>query len=462
MAKNNNKKWLYIGGGLAIVLIIMGLVAKTKGWIGGKKEIEVTTSKVQRLSITEKVSASGKIQPEVEVKLAPDVSGEIRELWIKEGDSVQKGQLLLKIRPDNYQSIVNRTSATLNSQRANLEQTNARLKQSEAQVERTRSEFERVKKLFEMKVSSQAELETAKANFEAAQADYNAAKKTIDAAKYTVEGAAASVKEAQENLSLTTVMAPMVGIISKLLVKKGERVVGTVQMAGTEMLRIADLSVMEVRVDVNENDIIRVKLGDTAIVDVDAYTYTGQKFKGIVTAIANSAKEGLASSTDGVTEFEVKIRILKESYQNLIDEGKKTPFRPGMTASVEILTKRKDNIMAIALSAVTTRNPKLLTEDSEEKKAENPEANKEGEKKKTSLSEEMKEVVFVMRNGEAKMVEVKTGISDFDNIEILSGLQEGDEVITAPFQAISKKLKDGSKVKLQDKEGKKKERKEEE
>lgn len=443
------------------MLIIAGIVAKKQGWIGGKKEIEVTTAKAARQSITEKVSASGKVQPEVEVKLAPDVSGEIRELWIKEGDSVQKGQLLLKIRPDNYQSIVNRTSATLNGQRANLEQTTARLKQSEAQIERTRSEYERVKKLFELKVASQAELETSKANYEGSQADYNAAKKSIDAARFTVEGAAASVKEAQENLSLTTVMAPMEGIISKLLVKKGERVVGTVQMAGTEMLRIADLSIMEVRVDVNENDIIRVKLGDTALVDVDAYAYTGQKFKGVVTAIANSAKEGLATSTDGVTEFEVKIRILKESYQNLINEGKKTPFRPGMTASVEILTRRKDNILVVPLAAVTTRNPKLAEKG--ETKDENPD-NKpaaETENKKTSLTEELKEVVFVMRNGEAKMVEVKTGISDFDNIEILSGLQENDEVIVAPFQAVSKKLKDGSKVKLQEKD-KKKEKKEEE
>lgn len=459
MAKSNSKRWWYIGGGIVAVLIIGALVAKSKGWIGGKKETEVLVAKAQTVSITEKVSASGKVQPEVEVKLASDVSGEIRELWIKEGDSVQKGQLLLKVRPDNYQSIVNRSSATLNSQKANLSQTTARLDQSKAQIERTRSEYERVQKLFGMKVASQAELETAKANYEAAQADFNAAKEGIESSKYVVQSAAASLKEAQENLALTMISAPMSGIVSRLVVKKGERVVGTVQMAGTEMLRIADLNVMEVRVDVNENDIIRVKIGDTTIVDVDAYSYTGKKFKGVVTAIANSAKETATSAvTDGVTEFEVKIRILRESYADLLEKTKQaSPFRPGMTASVEILTQRKDNILAVPLAAVTTRNPKMMDSEDKEKKEEEPNNNQqEDTKKKANNTDDLKEVVFVMRDGVAKMIEVKTGISDFDNIEILSGLQAGDEVIVGPFQEVSKKLKDGTKVKLKQEDKKKK------
>ncbi len=460
MAKNKSNRWLYIGGGVAVILVIAGLVAKSKGWIGGTKETEVLIAKASMVSITEKVSASGKIQPEVEVKLASDVSGEIRELWIKEGDSVQKGQLLLKVRPDNYQSIVTRSSATLNSQKANLSQTTARLEQSKAQVERTKNEYERVQKLFAAKVASQAELEVAKAAFQGAEADFNSATQGIESSKYVVQSAAASLKEAQENLALTMITAPMGGIVSRLVVKKGERVVGTVQMAGTEMLRIADLNIMEVRVDVNENDIIRVKIGDTAIVDVDAYSYTGKKFRGIVTSIANSAKEGaIASATDGVTEFEVKIRILRESYADLLVQNKQvSPFRPGMTASVEVLTQRKDNILSVPLAAVTTRNPKLMDKDEKENKEEDKDKNPNVEEKKPkkSVADEIKEVVFVMREGKAKMIEVKTGISDFDNIEILSGLQAGDEVIVGPFQAVSKKLKDGDKVKLKVEEKKKK------
>ncbi len=459
MAKPNSKKTWYIIGGVVAVVVVGLLVAKSRGWIGGKKATEVTLAKAQRLTIIEKVSASGKLQPEVEVKLAPDVSGEIRELWIAEGDSVQKGQLLLKIRPDNYQSIVDRTSASLNTQKATLSQTIARLEQSKAQLERSKNEYERVQKLYSMKVASQAELETAKASYESAQADFNAAKQTIEASRFTVQSAEASVKEARENLSLTMVSAPMGGIVSKLAVKKGERVVGTVQMAGTEMLRIADLNTMEVRVDVNENDIIRIKLGDTAIVDVDAYSHTKQKFKGVVTSIANSAKEtvGASALTDGVTEFEVKIRMLPTSYQSLITNRMRYPFRPGMTASVEVLTNRKENVLSVPLSAVTTRNMKALdSPEGEENKDEKP----ADDSKKSSQKEDIKEVIFVMRNGEAKMVEVTTGISDFDNIEILSGLQEGDEVITGPFTAVSKKLKDGEKVKL--KEEKKKDKKEEE
>ena len=456
MAKKKSNRTLYIVGGIAVVIIAGVLIAKAKGWIGGEKPTEVIVAKAQKLEIVEKVSASGKIQPEVEVKITPDVPGEIRELWVKEGDSVSKGQLLIKIRPDNYQSVVDRTTAGLNTERANVAQSAARVAQAEAQYNRARSDYERTQKLYNQKIVSEAELETALSAFRVAKSDMESAKQSVEAARFRVKSAEASVKEANENLSLTSIFAPMSGTVSKLVVEKGERVVGTSQMAGTEMLRIANLNSMEVSVDVNENDIIRVKVGDTAIVDVDSYSYTNQKFKGLVTSIANSAKD-VAVNSDAVTEFEVKIRILNESYSNLVSvKSGSSPFRPGMTASVEILTQRKSGVLAVPLSAVTTRssNPE---EEGKEKKEDEEEGKKENtDDKKARKKDDLKEVVFVLRDGKVKMVEVKTGISDFDNIEILSGLQEGDMVVTGPFLSVSKKLKDGDAAQIKEEDDKKK------
>jgi HlyD family secretion protein len=440
MPKNSSKTWIIIATVLVATLITVAIIGKKQGWIGGAKAVEVNFDKSARVNIVEKVSASGKIQPQTEIRIAPDVSGEITDMYVAEGDSVQKGQLLLRIRPDNYQTAVSRAEAGYNAQRATLSQTKMRFEQAKAQLARAKSEFERNKTLFEQKVISELEFLTFKTNYEVAQSEYSAAEQSIEAARYTVESSQATVREAQKNLQLTEVYAPASGIISKMSVKKGERVVGTIQMTGTEMLRIANLHEMEVRVDVNENDIVRVSLGDTALVEVDAYS--GRKFYGVVSSIANSAKEALGN-VDAVTEFEVKIRLINSSYSDLIKPERKYPFRPGMTASVEIITQRKENVLAVPLAAVTTRDP-----NSKFNKAENQEENAEEtteEKKKSKVA--LKEVVFVHKDGKAILREVKTGISDFDYIEILEGLQEGEEIISGPFSAVSKKLSDGDMVK---------------
>ena len=442
--KKKNKT-LYIMGGILLTGIVLAVIAKTAGWIGGEKPTEVNFAQAKRTEIMEKVSASGKIQPVTEVKISPQVSGEIVDMFVEEGDSVVIGKLLARIKPDFLRSALDRVNANLNSQRATLEQIKARAEQSKATFLRAKADFERQTKLFEQKAISRAELDLATANYNAAKADLDAATKNIESARFSVSGAEASVKEASENLSFTNIYAPMGGTVSRLNVEKGERVVGTAQMAGTEMMRIADLNAMEVRVEVNENDIVRVSLGDTALIEVDSYT--GQKFKGLVSAIANSAKE-TPTNTDAVTEFEVKIRILNSSYKNLVSEINRFPFRPGMTASVEIITDRKANVLTVPLSAITTRTGKENADDNNE----NPNKdNNTAETEKKATKEQIKEVVFVNENGVAKMVEVKTGISDSDNIEILSGISEGQQVIAGPFFAISKKLKDGKKITEQSK-----------
>jgi HlyD family secretion protein len=435
--KKSNNKTLYLLIGFVVVLILFLVVARSVGWIGKPRDIEVELTRASRVTITEKVSASGTIQPVTEVKLAPEVSGEIRELLVEDGDSVVKGQLLVKIRPDTWLSQLERAEASLNQQRANLVAAEAALARAEATYTRARQEYERQLRLWKEKVISEAEWQLAEQNFKVAENDLKSARQQVEAAKFIVRSSEATVREARENVRLTSVVAPMDGIVSKLSVKRGERVVGTVQMQGTEMLRIADLSKMEVRVNVNENDIVRVHIGDSAIVEVDAYVNTGKKFKGIVTHIANTAREKV--SADAITEFEVRILLLNESYSDLVAEGKKYPFRPGMTASVEIITNRKENVLAVPLAAVTTR--------SEEKTAgtTQPPATPTSSSQ-PSRKDENKVVVFVNDNGTARMVEVKTGVSDYDFIEILSGITDSTEVVTGPFLVVSKRLKDGDKI----------------
>ncbi|GAB3649583.1 efflux RND transporter periplasmic adaptor subunit [Echinicola sediminis] len=425
MAKKKSNKLIYILVGVLAGLVVLMLIGKAAGWVGGPSEIEVETTEAAKKTIVEKVSASGVIEPETEVKLSPDVAGEIIELNVNEGDSVKQNDLLVKIRPDNFISVLDRNKANLNQQRANLAQSEASLKRSQAQFERSKLEFDRNKSLYESKVISDAEFEQAKADFISAENDLAAAKQSVQAAQYIVKSAQASVNEASENLSLTNVFAPMTGIVSKLLVEKGERVVGTQQMAGTEMLRIADLSKMEVRVDVNENDIVRLSLGDTTIVDVDAYAHTGETFTGVVTSIANSANE--KASQDAVTEFEVKIRILNESYKGLVTSENRFPFRPGMTASVEIITDKKVNVLSVPLAAVTTREDMRV--DS------------------TDKSSDLQELVFKVENSRAGIHQVKTGISDFENIEIIEGLKEGEKIVSGPYHIVSKNLKDQDLIK---------------
>jgi len=456
MAKQKKKsnRLMYWGIGTLVFLILFVIIGKSAGWIGKTKELEVELAKAKKVSITEKVSASGTVQPVTEVKIAPEVSGELIELNVEDGDSVRMGQQLVKIRPDVWRSQMERNEAGLSQQRANVEGSRSALSVAQANFTKAELDYNRQEKLYNQKVISDADWQTAVQAYNVAKNNLASSTQNLEEAKFVVNSTEASVKEARENLRKTTVVAPMKGIVSKLSVKKGERVLGTATMAGTEMLRIADLNKMEVRVNVNENDIVRVHYADTVLIDVDAYSNINKQFKGIVTNIANTAKD--KTSTDAITEFEVRILILRTSYEDQIKKGNKFPFRPGMTASVEIITNKKDDVLSVPLAAVTTRNP------DEKKNGDQPKTNEDDEKRtvtsakdKAPVKKEDKVVVFINDKGTAKMMEVKTGISDYDNIEILTGISDSVEVITGPFLVVSKRLKNGDKVKLAKKEDKK-------
>ncbi|MEA5427148.1 MULTISPECIES: efflux RND transporter periplasmic adaptor subunit [Arcicella] len=448
MAKKSSNKIWWILGGIIVALGIALFVAKQQGLIGKEPSTEVEFSKAKKADIIERVSASGKIQPEIEVKLSPDVSGEIVGLYVSEGDSVIAGQLLLKIRPDNYESLLARAEAQVNSSKASVEQSKAMQSQAESRLLKAKIDYDRNKKLHDDKVISDADFDQFNSQYLVAKQDVESTKASVLAASFNVKSSEAALKEARANLTKTTIYAPQSGTISKLNVELGERVVGTSQMAGTELLRIANLNKMEVRVNVNENDITRVSMNDTVIIDVDSYSASGRKFKGVVYEIASSAN-GLGGtsattvSTDAVTEFEVKIRVLRKSYEDLIVGKHSYPLKPGMTASVEIITDRKNGVLSVPLASVTTRDPNA--KEGDEKKEGAPEENKEEEK--VIKKEKVKEVVFVLgKDNKAKMKEVKTGISDFENIEILSGLTDGETIISGPYLTVSKKLKDGELV----------------
>jgi HlyD family secretion protein len=419
-----SKKKIYIIIGVFVALIVVLIALSKAGVIGNKdNSIEVDTAKANEITIVETVSATGKIQPEIEVKLSSQVSGEIIDLPIKEGQIVKKGDLLVRINPDLYTSGLNRSISNYSGTKSGLSQADASFKEAQAS-------YQRNKTLYEKGIISKSEWERAIASFEVAKAN----KQT---AYFNVQSASASVKEAKDNLGRTTIYSPNDGTISKLSVELGERILGTQQMAGTELLRVANLNNMEVEVDVNENDIVKINIGDETKIQVDAYLK--KEFKGVVTSISNSASS--ATTADQVTNFKVKVRILKESYQDLI-EGKPatySPFRPGMTATVDIITKRKENVIGIPISSVviksdTTAIPKILVPES-------------GEKVKTKSDKKL-ECVFVKVGDKAKIRIVKTGIQDDTNIEIISGLKKGDEVITGPFVTVSKDLNSGDKVKL--------------
>jgi HlyD family secretion protein len=456
--KSSNKIWWILGG---VVLLLGGglAVAKQKGWIGKEPSTEVEFTKAKKADIIERVSASGKIQPEVEVKLSPDVSGEIVGLYVTEGDSVRAGQLLLKIKPDNYESLFARAEAQVNSARASVEQSKSGQSQSESRLLKAKIDYDRNKKLHDDKVISDADFDQFNSQYLVAKQDVESAKANVLAAEFNVKSSQAALKEARANLTKTTIYAPQSGTVSKLNVELGERVVGTSQMAGTELLRIANLNKMEVRVNVNENDITRVSMNDTVIIDVDSYSASGRKFKGVVYEIASSAN-GLGSSaaaaavsSDAVTEFEVKIRVLRSSYSDLIVGKRSYPLKPGMTASVEIITNRKMGVLSVPLATVTTRDPTMKPEG--DKKEGEEDNNQEPEK--VIKKDKIKEVVFVMdKDSKAKLREVKTGISDFENIEILSGLKEGETIISGPYITVSKKLKEGELVTKKKVEEKKK------
>lgn len=452
-----NNRLIVILAVLVVVLIGGYALAKKKGWLGKPTGTEVTAATAGPATIVEKVSASGKVQPETEVKISPDVSGEIIELYVHEGDSVKKGQLLLRIRPDNYLAMVSQQSAAVGTQRANVGQAQAQLEQQTANAKQTELTYRRQASLYKQKVISQSDYEAAQAAYNASQEQLKAIRAQITAAQSTVRSAQAGLQEAQKNLNKTTIYAPVSGTVSKLNVKKGERVVGTTQMAGTEIMRIANLNNMEVRVSVNENDIIRVQLGDSADVEVDSYTTQNEKFKGVVTAIANTAKDALTA--EAVTEFEVRVRLLPESYKHLVKTGANghttVPFRPGMTASVDIIADRKAGVLSVPLAAVTTRSDSAAAKTEASSGRSGPGGRATGsaqvvDASKSAPKASIQEVVFVLKNGKAVLTPVKTGISDFQNIEIMSGIPAGAQVVSGPFRAVSKTLKDGANVVVKD------------
>lgn len=447
------RKKLITIGVIVFVLVIIGFaIARKKGWIGSQDLTKVSTELIARRTIIETVSANGKIEPEAEIKLSPAVSGEIIELSVKEGDEVKAGDLLAKINPEIYLSSYDGSVAMVNTQRANLANSNARLSQVKSQFVNAKASFERNEKLYKQQTISPAEYDAARAAFEVAQAEVSAAEQTVKAAEYQVKNAESSVKESKENLTKTSIFAPAGGTVSKLNVEKGERVAGASQFSsGTEILRIANLSSMQVNVSVNENDIVRVHLNDTALIEVDAYL--NRKFKGIVTEISTSA-DVVGVSADQVTNFEVKVRILPESYKDLIKAGKEniSPFRPGMSATVDIQTKTSLNVLTVPIQAVTTRNDSTdaaakQTSAASEETNTNVTTDKAVKKKEVAFEE----IVFLYQDGKAKMVKVKTGIQDNTYIEIVSGLKDKQEVISGPYRAVTKKLKDGDTVKKVDK-----------
>ncbi|HAI75137.1 MAG TPA: efflux transporter periplasmic adaptor subunit [Microscillaceae bacterium] len=460
MASKKKNRWLRYAIIVVIVCVAGYVGARSFGFVGQKKMTEVITGKAKYTKIVEKVSASGKVQPEVEVKISPDVSGEIVDIMVQEGDSVVQGQLLLRIRPDNIRAAVENAAANLNSRKANIAQSQADLLQRESEMTRSKAEFDRQTSLYEQKVISEADYQLSRMNYEVAQQRVESAKQNVEASKYNLQSAQATLKQSTDNLSRTEIYAPVSGSISKLSVEKGEKVVGTAQMSGTEMLIIANLTRMEVRVNVNENDIVRVRLGQEAEIEVDSYA--NRKFKGVVTEIANTAKA--TATDDAVTEFQVKVRILNESYKDLTAEKKGlSPFRPGMTATVDIITNTKDNVLAVPLAAVVTRSTKE-EERKFERKGGQAEEKKE-EKKGQGKADELKQVVFLYdeKQKKVKKKEVKTGISDFENIEILEGVADGEELVTGPFATLTnpRLLKDNDEVKKIDPQsfGKKNEKK---
>lgn len=441
--KKNTLRNILIAAGILIVVLT---ILKSTGVIGDDNSIKVSAEESAIRTILETVSASGKIQPEVEVKISADVSGEIVELPVKVSQQVKKGDLLCRINPEIYVSNLDRMAASVNSSKANLESSKQRLQQALSQFEKTELNFNRNKKLFADKVISASEFEAVKSAYEVSKAELESAKQGVKAAEFGVNSAEAGLKEARENLNKTTIYAPVDGTISRLNVTRGERVQGVTGFQGTELMRIANLNEMEVQADVSESDIIRVKLNDTAIVEVDAYR--DKKFKGIVTEIANSASVSSQVATDQVTNYPVKIRVLRESYEELLAQ-QATPFRPGMSATVEIQTKRVENVITVPIQSVTMRDTSESEKNKNESDVKSGAATLAGN---PETKDKRIECVFVIENDHVKLQPVKSGIQDNTYIEIKNGLKEKEKVVTGPFNVINKKLKNGEKIKVVEKE----------
>jgi len=438
-------KWLLI---IFALLIVIFAAAK----MFGSKDTgtKVSTEKAGKRTIIETVTASGNIYPEVEVKISPDISGEITELNVEEGDSVRKGQVLARIFADIYALQRDEAASQVNRSQATVNNSNAALDALQASLDMAKQSYDRNKTLYDQKVISKSELEQYETTYRSAVANYNAAKENIRSLQAGVQSSQTGLTKANKDLSRTTLIAPMNGVISSLKIKKGERVAGNSFNVGTEMMTVADMSVLEVRVDVGENDIVKVNIGDSADVEVDAYN--NRKFKGVVTQIASSTKSSAVTTSNDVTNYEVRIRLDQSSYQDLIDPAKpkKIPFRPGMNANADIKTKRHDNVLAVPIMAVNARvkgSDKSMADRKQEKEKQAGDNNTQ--ENAMTTNDELEEVVFVLQADQTvKKVIVKSGIQDINYIEILNGLKAGDEVITGPYEAISQKLKEGMKVKV--------------
>lgn len=449
--KNKKLLWLIIAlVGIVVVLIVL----KTTGVIGKEEGTKVSVEKAANRTIIETVNASGKVYPEVEVKVSPDVSGEIVELTVNEGDSVTKGQVVARIFADILASQRDQASAVVSQQQAQVANVSAQLGALKATLDQTEANYNRQKKLYDDKVISRLEYEQAEQAYRSAKANYAAAQESINSSKAAVRSAQAQLTRADKDVGRTVIVAPMSGIVSLLSVKKGERVAGNSFNVGTEMMRIADMRSIEVRVDVGENDIPKVKIGDTALVEVDAYS--NRKFKGLVYKIANPQTGnalGGAATTNEVTNYKVHIRLLRESYTDLIGKGRSFPFRPGMSASADIQTKTKTNVLSVPLNAVTTRSKKdEASKSGDDKKSDKPaETNAAGENK--VADDDIEEVVFVLqKDNTVKKFKVKTAVQDLNFIEVIEGIKAGDQVVTGPYNTVSKLLKEGDKVKVVEKD----------
>ena len=432
-------KTLIILSALVVVLLVIAVIGKKKGWFGEGDVPQVAIEEAKRRAIIETVTASGKLNPQTEVKLSSEVSGEIIELKVKEGDSVKKGDLLVVINPVIYESQESQASATLNQVKANRQSAQATLMNQKEQFEQAKRNFERQTLLYKDKIISEAEYDQAKASLRASQAAFETAIEQVNASDFNVSATAAQRKLAAENLLKTRIYAPIAGIVSVCNVKLGERVVGTAQMAGTELIRIADLDNMQAEVEVNENDVLRVKIGDTTDIEVDAYRQ--KKFQGVVTQIAYSSgtSVGIVSTSQAIN-FTVKIKLIKSSYQNLInaDLGHAYPFRPGMSCTVDIRTKTKEQVLSVPIQAITTRERYEVEGKEKVSKKSDDDA----------VKKDLVEVAFVLNQSKVRLVTVKSGIQDASYIEVIEGLKDGDKVVKAPFKLVSKGLKNGDIVKV--------------
>lgn len=450
--KKKRRRWILWILLAVILIVILGMYLKKKS---EPKGVEIVLDNVEKRTIHETVSASGRIFPETEIKITSDVSGEIVELYVTEGDSVRAGQVLVKIDPDAYVSAVERGKATVSSAKAQTSISKSQIESSIAQKEQILAQLSNAKRIHERNVTlhkdgvisdvekeqSASNLESLEANLRAAEASIRSSKQSAEGAEFNVQSAEATLKELKTSLNRTTIKAPVSGIVSSLSVEQGERVVGTMQMSGTEIMRISNLNAMEVQVDVSENDIVKVNMGDSVSIEVDAYLE--KKFKGKITAIANSASNlssalGASINTDQVTNFPVKIRILAESYQDLVSPTRPYPFRPGMSASVDIFTDVASNVITVPIQAVTTR-VKEETED--------------------STVEEFDEVVFVFEADTVRSIKVVSGIQDDEYIQIIDGLSVNQEIVSGPYSAVSKKLDSGTEARIQEEDDDKKNKK---